>query len=181
MPRWLNGFDWYGKGWNIQSFFVSQNKQSPQPGPLPFIPATSLTSKLCEFNIDIFEVERHLSTLDLKKDTGDDGVPTRLLRLMSKNISHCVHHLFRLSLKSGELPQDWKQATVIPSTKREITLYRQITVLYPSWAFSRKFLKESSSNTYSAPYTNSRIFRAPVFLLYKIVIKCYLTKNYVLV
>ena len=106
------------KAETFNQFFVSQNRQSAQPGPLPFIPATSLTSKLCEFNIEISEVERHLSTLDVKKATGDDGVLTRLLRLLSKNISRCVHHLFCLSLKSGELPQDWKQATVIPIYKK---------------------------------------------------------------
>ena len=66
------------KAETFNQFFVSQNRQSAQPGPLPF------TSKLCEFNIEISEVERHLSTLDVKKATGDDGVPTRLLRLLSK-------------------------------------------------------------------------------------------------
>ena len=74
-------------------FFVSQNRQSAQPGPLPFIPATFLMSKFCEFNVKIFEVERH-RTPDVKKATGDDGVPTRLLQLLSKNISRCVHIYF---------------------------------------------------------------------------------------
>ena len=93
-------------------FFVGQNAQSASSGPLPTIHSPPLASELSEINIEQFEVERQLSSLDVKKAAGGDGIPTRLLSMLSKNVAPCVLHLFRLSLKSGKLPTQWKEATI---------------------------------------------------------------------
>ena len=79
---------------------------------LPTIHLPPLASELSEINIEQFEVERQLSSLDVKKAAGGDGIPTRLLSMLSKNVAPCVLHLFRLSLKSGKLPTQWKEATI---------------------------------------------------------------------
>ena len=101
--------------------FVCQSEQSAAPGPVPPILTASSVVKLCDIQITVNEVE-HLSTLVLKKAAGDDGVPTRLLRLTAKGIAPHIHHLFKLSLKNGQLPQKWKQATVTPVYKKGIDL-----------------------------------------------------------
>ena len=92
----------------FKCFFPSQNVQSaiPDPGPSPSIPQVTPKSKLLEIHAHISEVV--LSKLDVKKAAGDDGVPTltRLLRFLSREIALCIHHLFELSLKIGELPCD---------------------------------------------------------------------------
>ena len=61
--------------------------------------------------------------------------------------------------------------------------------IYYAWIYRYAYWKSGFSNAlptdfgqtgismYSAPHTNSRIFRVPVFLLYKIVIACYFTKK----
>ena len=117
--------------------FGGHNMQSASPGPLPSIHSPPLVSQLSKINIEQFEVESQRSFLDVKKVAGDDGIPTRLLRMLSKNVAPCVFHLFRLGLKSGKLPTQWKQATMIwiykkgdrslPSNYRPISLLSSLS------------------------------------------------------
>ena len=117
----------------LNAFFVCQSEQSAAPGPVPPILTAPSVVKLCDIQITVNEVEHLLSTLDLKKAAGDDGVPTRLLRLTAKSIAPHIHHLFNLSLKHGQLPQEWKQATVTPVYKKGnrslASNYRPISLL----------------------------------------------------
>ena len=120
-------------------FFVGQNAQSASPGPLPTIRSPALASELSEINIEQFEVEIQLSSLDVKKAAGDNGILTRLLRMLSKNVAPFVLHLFHLSLKSGKLPTQSEQATIIPIYHKGIDLCRRTIDPYPCSALCRRF------------------------------------------
>ena len=62
-------------------------------------------------------VLKQLKCLKLKKATGLDGLPARLLKDSAFVIADCVTHLINLSIKSGVVPSEWKQAKVVPLFK----------------------------------------------------------------
>jgi len=64
--------------------------------------------KLCSFIVTSAMVKSTL--LKLKMNKGPGG--TRMLLELSKDISVTVAELFNKSLKSGDVPQDWKIADV---------------------------------------------------------------------
>ena len=65
----------------------------------------------------VFEL---LSDLDPNKAYGPDLVPARLLREGAEMISHSLSWIFKLSLCSGILPQDWTSAHIVPVHKKNV-------------------------------------------------------------
>ena len=63
-------------------------------------------------------------------------------------IADCVTHLVNLSIKSGTVLSEWKQAKVVLETKMTWT----ITDLYQFYRSGRKFLRKLSSISYIATY-----------------------------
>lgn len=120
----------------LNKFFLTQAGQSAGDGVPPQINSRAATAeeRLEEFTVSVGEVREALLHLDVTKAAGDDGVPTRLLRLLSSELAPCVHHIFQRCLATGTLPTDWKLATVTPIYKnkgnsREPTNYRPISLL----------------------------------------------------
>ena len=78
-------------------------------------------------------VLKQLKCLKLKKATGLDGLPARLLKDSAFVIADCVTHLINLSIKSGVVPSEWKQAKVVPlfksGNKDDLDNYRPISIL----------------------------------------------------
>ena len=58
-----------------------------------------------------------LSKLDLSKATGADALSTRILRTTAPAISSSLCKLFNYSLKTSQIPTEWKAANVIPVPK----------------------------------------------------------------
>ena len=79
------------------------------------------------------EVCRHLKALDDKKCAGDDGIPTRLLKVAASELSSSLCRLFNISFTKGDQPQDWQDATISPVHKKGSktlpTNYRPISLL----------------------------------------------------
>ncbi len=83
-------------------------------------------------------VEEQL-TLDLLKDlkpdkaTGADGISPRILKTMAVGIAGSLTQLFNYSLRTGEIPSEWKMANVTPVLKKgsrvDINNYRPVSVL----------------------------------------------------
>ena len=71
----------------------------------------------------------YLNNLDTSKAYGPDGIPPRLLKEYSKEISSSLCSLF----KTGRVPREWKKANVIPIHKKDcvepVTNYRPISLL----------------------------------------------------
>ena len=58
-------------------------------------------------------VRKQLKCLKRKKATGLDGLPARLLKDSAVVIADCVTHLINLSIETGAVPSEWKQAKVV--------------------------------------------------------------------
>ena len=78
-------------------------------------------------------VFKQLKCLKLKKASGPDGLPARLLKDSAVVIADCVSHLVNLFIKSGTVPSEWKQAKVVPlfksGNKDDLDNYRPISIL----------------------------------------------------
>ncbi|CAB4000221.1 Hypothetical predicted protein, partial [Paramuricea clavata] len=75
--------------------------------------------KISSIEISECEVERYLNNLDTSKAYGPDGIPPRLLKECSKEISSSLCSLFNTSIETGRVPREWKKANVIPIHKKD--------------------------------------------------------------
>ena len=78
-------------------------------------------------------VLKQLKCLKLKNATGIDDLPARLLKDSAVVIADLVTYLVNLSIKSGTVPSEWKQAKVVPlfksGNKDDLDDYRPISIL----------------------------------------------------
>ena len=79
-----------------------------------FLTTLSTFHVLCAFYVLKREL---LQTLDPNTSCGDDGIWTRMLKETALSNTPIVTHLFDISLKLGEIPDDWKIARVSPILK----------------------------------------------------------------
>ena len=73
--------------------------------------------EISSIEISECEVEHYLNDLDTSKAYGPDGIPPRLLKECSKEISSSLCSLFNKSIETGRVPREWKKANVIPIHK----------------------------------------------------------------
>jgi len=59
-----------------------------------------------------------LNGLNPAKAAGPDGLPSRVLKLLSNQLAPMLTDIFNLSLKEAVLPEDWKNANVTPIFKK---------------------------------------------------------------
>ena len=59
-----------------------------------------------------------LKNLDNKKANGQDKLSTTLLKITASEIAEVVTFLFTKSCESGQLPNDWRNAHVVPVFKK---------------------------------------------------------------
>ena len=77
-------------------------------------------------------VQKILEKLDPSKAAGPDGITTRVLRNLSKEVAPILTTIFQHSLKTGQVPTQWKKANVtaifkkgehyVPSNYRPVSL-----------------------------------------------------------
>ena len=85
-------------------------------------------------NFDIFasDILSALAKLSNKVSRTPDGIPALFLKRIGPCILDALWYLFNLSLKSSELPHQWKEAVVIPIHKKgcsdQPTNYRPISL-----------------------------------------------------
>ena len=65
-------------------------------------------------------VQNILKELNPNKAQGPDGIPPRVLKEISKEISKPLCHLFNKTIEEGVLPEDWKTAEVTAIFKKRI-------------------------------------------------------------
>ena len=63
-------------------------------------------------------VYKLLSTLDMHKATGPDGLQARLLKELAAELTPVFTVLFQASVNQGLIPDDWKEADVVPIFKK---------------------------------------------------------------
>ena len=76
----------------------------------------------------ISNILKHIDT----KSPGPDGIAGTVLKKCSSSLSYPLSILFNISFASGQLPQDWKLANVVPVHKKgdkaDIENYRPISL-----------------------------------------------------
>ena len=121
----------------LNSFFVRQSSLSASAGDPPVVntePETDPSQILTQLEVSLDDVRQALHTLDPRKAPGCDGLPTRLIVMVADEIAPCVHHIFTLSLRTANLPPDWKSAIVSPvykqrGSRQQASNYRPISLL----------------------------------------------------
>ena len=63
-------------------------------------------------------VEKLLCNLNPNKACGPDGITPRILKECAHEIAPALTFIFQMSLDTGILPLDWKQANVVPIFKK---------------------------------------------------------------
>ena len=59
-----------------------------------------------------------LKTLDPNKACGADEIGLKLLRMVAPGICRGLTSLLNSSLRSGQVPEEWKSATITPVPKK---------------------------------------------------------------
>ena len=59
-----------------------------------------------------------LKGLNVHKATGPDAVPTRFLHDFAVELAPIMTKLFQLSLDTGKIPDDWREASIVPVFKK---------------------------------------------------------------
>ena len=101
----------------LNRFFTQQREQSVADSPPttpPIHTTPDITSTLPTITTSPAEVESPLKQLNTKKSPGHDGIPTRLLKEAAAELAPSLAVLYNLSFQTGDIPQDWKDATVSP-------------------------------------------------------------------
>lgn len=74
--------------------------------------------KLCELKIDKIAVYDKLSKLNVNKSQGPDQIHGKLLYELRYEICETLVTLFQLSVQTGDIPQDFRDADVVPLHKK---------------------------------------------------------------
>ena len=79
------------------------------------------------------EVQILLENLEVKKTTGLDNLPPKLLKLAARILAPSLTFIFNQSLSSGIVPLEWKLARVTPIFKKgkrqDVNNYRSISII----------------------------------------------------
>ena len=77
--------------------------------------------------------DRELKKLKRNKSTGVDDLPLGMLKDVASEIAKPISYVINLSLRTGQVPTDWKIARVVPVHKSRSTVdfnnYRPISIL----------------------------------------------------
>ena len=88
---------------------------------------------LHDIKISIQEVFDILSTLDVTKAAGIDGISPRILRNCASSLLIPICHLFKTSTTTGNIPTQWCTHCIIPifksGDKTQVNNYRPISLL----------------------------------------------------
>jgi hypothetical protein len=87
-------------------------------GYLPETPAYNYDAELVDFEITTEAVRKLLASLKTNKASGPDGISPRLLAELSDILAEPIAIIFKKSLESGTVPDEWRKATVSPIFKK---------------------------------------------------------------
>ena len=117
------------------------SKPNQQQASTIFSSQIQTESQLQEIEVIECDVANRLSNLNTSKADGPDGIPARLLKECSQQITPSLCSLFNLSLQSSSIPSEWKSADVAPIHKKIPRSQLKTTGLFPWPIFVSKVLE----------------------------------------
>ncbi|XP_072047020.1 uncharacterized protein [Amphiura filiformis] len=96
----------------FQSVFTQENMNN-----VPSITSTQFPP-MPDIDISTDGVTKLLLDLDMTKATGPDEIPARILKMGAAEIAPALTTIFRRSLETGILPDDWRCANISPIFKK---------------------------------------------------------------
>ena len=118
----------------LNSVFAKQcNAQSPTSRSCSL--STNTTAGNFSFSrIEYPSVTKKLSTLNIWKACGNDGIPNRVLKECAATLAGPLTHIFNCSLQSGQFPAQWKRGEIKPlhkhkGTRSDPSCYRPVVLL----------------------------------------------------
>ena len=75
--------------------------------------------QITDVNINVERVKKKLKEMNASKAPGDDDINPALLKETSEEIAQQVTDLFRSSLDSGHVPEDWRSSNITPIHKKD--------------------------------------------------------------
>ena len=103
----------------LNASLVKNFKHSLPRLTLSDLPHTSPDSCPTDFLFTEEEVYSLLSTLDTTKANGHDDILARILKETALSITPAVTELFNISIRLGELPDEWKVSRISPIPKSD--------------------------------------------------------------
>ena len=117
----------------LNSFFSTCFNSSHAPLSASNVRQFATTECPEELLCTVEQVEHLLGSLDTTKATGPDGVSATVLKHTAPYIAPSVTKLFNLSIRSGQVPTNWKRSLVVPvpksSDRSSPANYRPISLL----------------------------------------------------
>ena len=114
-------------------YFVSIFNTDEQGEGMNVLQSTDTAAVVTDIQLTEEMVYSILSNLDNNKAHGPDQLPARLLTETSRQITPSLTALFNKSLRTGQLPNEWKPANVVPvfkkGNKEHAENYRPISLL----------------------------------------------------
>ena len=85
--------------------------------------------------ITLNEVTQFLNEMDVNKASGPDNVSARVLRGLAPAVVEPVHNVINHSVQSGNFPNSWKEAKVIPLHKAGFYCDMDNFILYQCYLY----------------------------------------------
>ena len=105
----------------FKSVFTKENAQESLPEVSePKYPSIS------DINIEVHGVVQLLTNLNINKASVPDNIANKVLKACAEELAPVMSHIFQLSLTTGELPSDWRNANITPIFKKTIHTQPQI-------------------------------------------------------
>lgn len=111
----------------FKTIFLKQRSLEELPTYL-----VDIESAMPPITISLEGIRKSLDSLNESKATGPDEISPKVLKACSSIVSQYLYVIFRKSLESGRLPQDWKMTYVVPihknGPKSNVENYRPISL-----------------------------------------------------
>ena len=96
----------------LGEYFSSVFTQEPQQDEMPFFQRREYETELKNIEINEEKILKKLKKLKINKSPGPDNIHPRTLRETAEEIAVPLVIIFKTSLRTKELPKDWKHANV---------------------------------------------------------------------
>ena len=120
-------------------------------GNLPAIGQYNGDARLSDIQIEEITVKNIIEKLNDQSASGPDGIPTRVIKEMKDELAKPLTMLFRKSLETGKIPDDWREANVTPiyklkGSKSDPGSYRPVSLTNVIGKMMERVVKEELMN-----------------------------------